>query len=500
LQHVLVEIEEIILIHQLSPLSIRYNMFPSQRLRAATHIRPLTTAHLAQTMSLLELSSGELEQKIEAELSRNPALEIKDLRRCPICGQPLVSGSQCPKCRPTSEHISSDPIVFVSPSRDYVASGFSGDDELLDENDFQTTDDLPTYVLRQIAPELAPEDRSIAAFILSNLDEDGLLEIPPVEIAQYHHVMRSRVMVVLRLIQRADPLGVGSPTPRDALLIQLEVLSETQRIPEFAARAIEQGLSLISRHQFPELGRLLGVPLREVEEIVQFISENLNPFPARAAWGDIRQGRSKPQPVFGAPDVIITGSAAEPDSPLKVEVFSPFAGMLRVNPLFREALQEAPDAKIDQWKSDLEQAELLVKCLQQRSTTIVRLMTRLAVLQRQFILNGDVCLQPLTRASLADELQVHESTISRAVSSKSVQLPNGRIVPLSKFFDRSLNVRTILKQIIDHETTPLSDNDLVDVLQLQGFNVARRTVAKYRAMEGILPSHLRSPALAASAI
>jgi RNA polymerase sigma-54 factor len=118
-------------------------------------------------------------------------------------------------------------------------------------------------------------------------------------------------------------------------------------------------------------------------------------------------------------------------------------------------------------------------------------MTRLAVLQKSFILHGDIHLEPLTRASLAIELQVHESTISRAVSSKTVQLPNGRIVPLSKFFDRSLNIRTVLKQIIEEESKPLSDNEIVDVLRCKGFNVARRTVAKYRAMEGILPSHLR---------
>ncbi len=110
---------------------------------------------------------------------------------------------------------------------------------------------------------------------------------------------------------------------------------------------------------------------------------------------------------------------------------------------------------------------------------------------KPFILKGETQLKPLTRASLAEELGVHESTISRAVSSKAVQLPNGRIVPLSLFFDRSLNVRTYLKNIIEVETHPLSDMELVDLLSKQGFNVARRTVAKYRAMEGILPAHLR---------
>lgn len=106
-------------------------------------------------------------------------------------------------------------------------------------------------------------------------------------------------------------------------------------------------------------------------------------------------------------------------------------------------------------------------------------------------MQGDRFLHPLTRASLAEELGVHESTISRAVSNKAVQMPNGHIIPLAKFFDRSLQVRTALKQIIQEETTPLSDNEISGLLNEQGFSVARRTVAKYRAMEGILPSHLR---------
>ena len=97
----------------------------------------------------------------------------------------------------------------------------------------------------------------------------------------------------------------------------------------------------------------------------------------------------------------------------------------------------------------------------------------------------------MTRAQFAKELDVHELTISRAVASKTVQLPNRRIVPLSSFFDRSLNVRTILKDMISHENRPLSDTELAERLAKRGYVIARRTVAKYRSMEGILPAHLR---------
>jgi len=196
--------------------------------------------------------------------------------------------------------------------------------------------------------------------------------------------------------------------------------------------------------------------------------------------------------VYTTPDVIISRLNDSHHTPLVVEVISPLIARLRINPLFRQSLSQAPPEKSDQWQKDLEQAQLLIKCIQQRDHTIVQLMQRLATIQREYILRGDAHLEPITRASLAVVLDVHESTISRAVANKAVQLPSGHIVPLSKFFDRSLHIRTALRQIISQETKPLTDTQIARLLKKQGFPIARRTVAKYRAMEGILPAHLRN--------
>jgi RNA polymerase sigma-54 factor len=460
-------------------------------------------------MSLLELTAGELRQKIDAALASNPALELVDARRCPSCRRPLPGNTTCPVCSRPHKLSDDQPIVFVSPREDFFtgsgsSSGARGEE--FPEDGYETAssvEELPEFVLRQIAPELIPADRPLAAHILTSLDEDGLLTIPLLEIARYHHVQLSQVQAVLRLIQRAEPVGVASPTPQEALLVQLEVLSETRPVPPLAAQAILEGMALLSRRRYPELGRLLGVAPAQAREIARFIGENLNPFPGRAHWGDAASGRTSgagwgrnDARPFGTPDIIISRLTQSADSPLVVEVALPLAGMLRVNPLFREALQQAPQAKVEQWQSDLEQASLLVKCLQQRNHTIVRLMQRLSVLQRNFILHGEAFLLPLTRATLAKELDLHESTISRAVSAKSAQLPNGHIVPLSMFFDRSLHIRTALKKIVAQETQPLSDTEIGELLAGQGYAIARRTVAKYRAMEGILPAHLRRPAYA----
>lgn len=459
----------------------------------STTIRPLTTAHLAQTMTLLSLTSFELYQKIETELASNPALELTVEKQCPHCHRPLADSNPCQICTRPSSSNPDEPIVYVSSREDFLPTIYSNaESENSEEGLTPDTEDLPTYVLRQIAPDLDPDDHFIAAHILTSLDDDGLLRIPLGEIARYHHVPISRVEKVIRIIQHSDPLGVGSQTPQEALLVQLEILAETNAIPPYTAKAIEEGMDLLSRRQYSELSHMLHIPLSNVKEITNFITDNLNPYPARAHWGDVRQGTSANQDVYYHPDIIITSQNETDQTPLVIEVISPLAGRLRINPLFREAIHEAPEEKAEQWQGDLDRASLLVKCLQQRNNTLVRLMQRLAVIQRQFILEGDAEIAPITRASLAEELGVHESTVSRAVSSKAVQLPTGRIVPLSKFFDRSLHIRTALIGIIAKETKPLTDTQIAKILDNQGYQVARRTVAKYRAMEGILPAHLRS--------
>ncbi len=453
--------------------------------------RPLTSAHLAQTMTLLSLTAAELRQQIDSELASNPALEMTDERRCPTCHTLLQGKGPCPVCSRPQNPGSDEPIVLISSREDFYTGSGASTDEMPDNDYSAVSDDLPTYVFRQIAPELSQQDRPLAAYILTHLDDDGLLTTTAVEVARYHHVPLDRILAIIRLIQRSDPIGVGSTCPEEALSIQLEILSESRPIPDHAKEAIELGMDLLSRHQYVELARLLKISQSRVLEIARFISENLNPYPARSHWGDSRQPSQPESQVYHQPDIIVGYLNDRPNNPLLVEIIMPLSGTLRINPLFRQALRQISENKIGEWKSDLERASLLIKCLQQRNNTMRRLMQRVVTIQKNFILNGEEELVPLTRAQLSKELDVHESTISRAVSGKSVQLPNSRIVPLSMFFDRSLNVRTILRNMIDDEPRPLNDTELVDMLAKQGINVARRTVAKYRAMEGILPAHLR---------
>ncbi len=454
-------------------------------------LRPLTTAHLAQTMTLLSQTVDELRQQIESELSANPALELIEERYCPNCHRLLPGKGTCPICSRPQNSAVDEPVVFVSPSDDFYVHSGETSEEMPEDMYSSSAEDLPAYVLRQIGMELEKQDRIMAAYLLTHLDEDGLLTIPLIEIAQYYHVPVSRIENIRHLIQHADPIGVASSSTQEALLVQLEVLAETRPIPNLAKTIVEHGMDMLCRHQYTELAHSLKVSLRQIKSVSQFISDNLNPYPARSHYGDARHPAKDDVQVYHRPDIIISFLNDDPQDTLVIEIILPINGTLRVNPLFRQAIQQADQEKKDAWKSDLDRASLFVKCLQQRNNTMQRLLFRVAIAQKGYIVSGEEFLKPMTRAQFAKELDVHESTISRAVASKTVQLPNKRIIPLSSFFDRSLNVRTVLRDMISKEARPLSDTELATQLAKRGYQVARRTVAKYRSMEGILPAHLR---------
>ena len=460
-------------------------------------LRPQTTAHLAQTMTLLSLTADELHQQIDSELASNPALEMVDERRCPVCRRMLPGKGPCPVCSQPKMDQNDEPVVFISPMEDFYPSGGSAGMEEMPEDSFSSShEELPEFVLRQIAPDLSKEDCRLAAYMLTHLDEDGLLTISLAEVVRYFHIPLSQVEHVQHVIQRAEPMGVGSCSTQEVFLVQLDILGETRSVPQLCRPVIREGMDLLSRRQYSELARLFHVSLRQIQPAVKFISDNLNPFPARSHWGDVRQPTSTNVQVYHRPDIIINHQNEDENGPLVVEIIMPLAGTLRVNPLFKAAIHEASEDKREAWKSDLERASLFVKCIQQRNHTMQRLLQRVVSIQKEYILHGDKYLKPITRASFSHELGVHKSTISRAVANKTVQLPNRRIIPMSAFFDRSLNVRTVLKEFIANEPHPLSDTELANLLFKDGYNVARRTVAKYRAMEGILPAHLRHAGIA----
>ncbi|NSW51850.1 MAG: hypothetical protein HPY85_05055 [Anaerolineae bacterium] len=461
-----------------------------------TSIGPQATAHLAQTMTLLNMNSEELLQHLESELAANPALELESERRCPNCHRILRPAEICPVCSQRKQEADGEPVVFLSPMRDlyHDRSGSriqqDGDEDF--EDDFRVQEEnLATYLLKQVSGDLNGVEHQIAEHLANNLDENGFLTISLFEISRYFHVPVTAVERVKSLLQRCEPLGVASVNSTEAMRIQLEMLADVMEIPPLVNLVLADGMEFLFQRRIADLCERFDMDDEDLQEVIRFIGNNLNPFPAHSHYGSSRQPVSANVNVYHHPDVIFHFLNDDPDAGLAVEVMMPYVYRPFLNRQFKEAMNNAPEEQKEEWQKDHDRASLLVKCLQQRAFTMLRLMQFLAKNQDDFILHGDKYLKPITRASVAELLEVHESTISRAVANKTAQLPNGRIIPLSSFFSRNLNVRTVLKELVDHEEKPLSDSMLVKELEKFGYSVARRTVAKYRSMEGILPAHLR---------
>jgi len=455
-------------------------------------LRPLATAHLAQTMSLLVLSNQDLREEILHEISANPALEIVDETVCPSCHRPLSSPGPCPVCSaPRSQE---DPIVFLSPRESFSPGRSTASEDYLADQEPAAPEDLALSVLSQLAADIRPEDRALAAYILSSLDDNGFLQDPPVMLARLTRSTLEQVHRVLELISHADPPGLATSGPREALLVQLDLIQQSDpenRTADHAQKIIQHHFSELGRKDYEGISRKLRISVQKVRTAVEFIHDNLTPYPASAYWGSGRHASAADPNIYHTPDIMISPNPVDPDGALVVEIFAPLYGWLRVNPMFRKAASETEGESSEAWSRHLDRANLFVKCMQQRNNTMRQLMEILVSKQRSFIVKGDRELSPMTRAAIADEIGVHESTISRAVSAKSVALPDGRIIPLSKFFDRSLSVRDRIKDIIRKETKPYTDEQIVELLRKQDIDVARRTVAKYRSIEGILPARLR---------
>lgn len=451
--------------------------------------RPLTTAHLAQTMSLLLLSNIELRDKVMAELSANPALELVEERVCPNCKRRLKGSGTCPAC--SLQQTDEGPIVFLSPRESYRYTRTNAPEDQPSDHEPAAPEDFITYVLRQLASELDRNDRQLAIYILSSLNEDGFLQEPVVNIARLTRSSLSQVNRVLQLISHTDPPGLATTGPRHALLAQLDLLPQDDPVIHLARRILEDYFTELGRREVEKISDRLDVSVNRIRQAAAFIHDNLNPYPGRASWGSGRQPLAGDPNVFHAPDILITQNTSNEESPLVVEIFAPVAGWLRVNPMFSQAKSETNGDQSEEWTKYIERASLFVKCMQQRNNTMRRLMETLVTEQRMFIIKGDRYLTPITRAKVASMIGVHESTISRAVSHKSVALPDGRIIPMSRFFDRSLAVRDLIKEIINNESRPLTDDQITEILQDEGIRIARRTVAKYRSIEGILPARLR---------
>lgn len=457
--------------------------------------------------NILQLSTVELIQSIEAEILENPALEAVDESGCAgDCLDPAL----CPYCSArrtaeSDEESHQNEIDMADLGMDYEQFlGPIGDPD--DEYDFignlEAEMTLTEHLLGLLRAAVSTEDFPIAEYLVNCLNDRGWLDGTVEMIALDLNAPEAQVDRILKVIQSFDPPGVGARNLQECLLLQLCFLSDEDTCPEnrrlnaLAEQMVRDHFPLITSNRFNKLGRGLGISTDEARQVVDYIRTRLNPFPAnqfRPPW------TYRPVNARSAvrPDVLIRRT----EFGYEVDVVGMDSFGLNINPTYREIYTEIKGGKGHHTEEErkhvvehVERAEQFIRSLNQRRQTLRQITKSIVDAQTGFLETGSrQFLRPLTRTRIARMLEVHESTVSRATANKYVQLPNQEVVSFNVFFNASLSVKDAIEQLIGSEdpTQPLSDQQIVNLLEEKGIHVARRTVVKYRESRKILSSTRR---------
>jgi RNA polymerase sigma-54 factor len=446
-------------------------MLPQQQMKVSPSLITLNT--------MLTLSTAELQQLVQQELSENPALEQVEMDEapCPVCGRPQLHGI-CPFC-------AQEQAAYVTAERQDLAAGEREDvDPLLL---VAAPISLEDVLSQDLHVSLPGQDHFIVDFLLGSLNSQGFLDGELEDFATALSISPERVEQVLRKLQELAPPGVGARNVQECLLIQVERLERAGIANSIVGSIVRDHWVDLGSHRYSDIARALGVSYEDVVAARDFIREYLRPFPLMS---DEREGGA---PAL-VPDVVIF----EDGKRLVVEVVESRQFSLRISAAYHGLVEAVARGQQSLSEDDrthvttyVSRARTFLTHLKQRRETIRRITEYLVERQEQFLRHGIRHLEPLTRGEVAAVLGVHESTVSRATANKYVQLPNRSIVPYSIFFRASLPVKDVIKELIDGEAKPLTDDQIVEILRERGVEIARRTVAKYRAQLGILPSHLR---------
>ena len=329
---------------------------------------------------------------------------------------------------------------------------------------------------------------------MGNLNERGYLEVSTQNIAELLEVPVERVEYMLSQLQTLEPLGIGARTLRECLLIQLNAIEEQETAHTLVHLLIDQYLDMLGRNQFAEIARELKRPEAEIREASAYIRMMLHPFPAHIYRDDTRYSRIVAGVTYVRPDVVIRSNA---DDCCEVELIEEKRYNFRVETRYTDTTTGSDaqgNSEVQKYMhAQADHAKFFVDCVHRRWSTLHRVMDLVVDYQRDFLMHGIRYLRPLTRAEVATRLGLDEGTVSRATANKYALLPNGRLIPLSDFFDSSLGVKDVLRELIASETSRhrLSDDELARLLTTRGMPMARRTVTKYREEMGIGSSRER---------
>ena len=462
------------------------------------------TPQLQQSIRLLQLSTLELNQEIEQALQENPLLERVEPGDAMGLTSYTPSADTLTPAQPTSEAPSDE-----RPAGDELNWGSEmpsghGPRDPNDENDPDSGEiqaaatSLGDHLNAQLGlTQMAPRERALVGFLIEALDDDGYLgpsleelaDVLPEGITDDREELLEELAIALKHLQNFDPPGIGARSPAECLGLQLTNLPASQT--RDLARAIVKGhLEQLANRDFARIKKALGCEDEELR-LAQALICSLNPRPgAQYSPLDTR---------YIIPDAVVRklrGNwvvSLNPDAMPK----------LRINRLYADLLQKSRANGGANLSGQLQEAKWLIKNVQQRFDTILRVTQAIVDRQRAFFDHGEVAMRPLTLREIAETVELHESTISRVTTQKYLASPRG-IYELKYFFGShvatdtggaasSTAIRALIKQLVSAEDghKPLSDAKLAEILGEQGIVVARRTVAKYRESLNIPPVNLR---------
>ncbi|EFA4794725.1 TPA: RNA polymerase factor sigma-54 [Escherichia coli] len=458
------------------------------------------TPQLQQAIRLLQLSTLELQQELQQALESNPLLEQIDTHEEIDTRETQDSETLDTADALEQKEMPEELPLDASWDTIYTAgtpSGTSGDyiDDELPVYQGETTQTLQDYLMWQV--ELTPfsdTDRAIATSIVDAVDDTGYLTVPLEDILESmgdEEIDIDEVEAVLKRIQRFDPVGIAAKDLRDCLLIQLSQFDKTTPWLEEARLIISDHLDLLANHDFRTLMRVTRLKEDVLKEAVNLI-QSLDPRPGQS----IQTG----EPEYVIPDVLVR----KHNGHWTVELNSDSIPRLQINQHYASMCNNARNDGDSQFiRSNLQDAKWLIKSLESRNDTLLRVSRCIVEQQQAFFEQGEEYMKPMVLADIAQAVEMHESTISRVTTQKYLHSPRG-IFELKYFFSSHVNtegggeasstaIRALVKKLIaaENPAKPLSDSKLTSLLSEQGIMVARRTVAKYRESLSIPPSNQR---------
>ncbi len=464
------------------------------------------TPQLQQAIKLLQLSTLDLQQEIQQALDSNMMLEVAEEESISLNEQKVVENKV-----DTIDRVGSEGSQTDMP--DELPTDSSWED-VFDSVQMGTTSalasDMPDYeVQRSKAITLqdhllwqmemtafTDRDRAMVMAIIDSVDSNGYLSSPGTEIylglaEQMEELQEDEFFAVLHRVQQFDPPGVVAEDLSDCLQIQLSQMPEDTLFRAEALELVRHHLALLGAQEITKLIKRLQISEPKLIETIALI-RSLNPMPGRV----IEEGNSE----YVIPDLFVS----KVNGRWQVELNPDIAPRLRVNPFYSGLIRRADTSKDNvSMKEHLQEARWFIKSLHSRNDTLLRVGRSIIARQTEFLEHGAIAMKPLVLRDIAEELELHESTVSRVTSQEYMHLPNG-VIEFKYFFSSHVStaeggecsataIRAFIKELVSHENPvkPLSDSKMAELLKEKGINVARRTIAKYREAISIPSSSQR---------